>query len=197
MVKRKNSWLKERCIEFYDKYQGRKVYFGTFYNRVRINPEWDMEALIKPKERTGWRRANIAFTWAYADEMRWWFNQKEPKSNRQVFYGRVRAWYKKEEAILTGEKWQKILSRKEVKRNVWYKPTYSRLETDTREETYTWIDITYSKEEAKVFRKEFQRIIDNLEWSLTQMDEKTLVKETNDKLELVKAELSLFNLYNK
>lgn len=197
MTKKKNFWLKERCIDFYDKYEWEKVYFTTFYTRVRLNPEWNMEELIKPKIRTGARKTSGIFTWAYADEMARWFNQKEPKASKQVFYGRIKIGYTKEQAILTWDKWQKILDKKLIKKKTWYKCyTWSKQEEERKEESYTGIDITYSKDEAKVFRKEYQRIIDDLERELTMIEEKTMVKETNEKLELVRAEMAQFNLFN-
>ena len=64
------------------------------------------------------------------------------------------------------------------------------------EEDYTWIDITYPKEVARVIRKEFNNVISELEWRLRQVDEKDDVKVLTDKLELAKAELNLFNSYN-
>ena len=197
MAKKKNFWLKDRCIKFYNEYEWEKVYFTTFYSRVRLNPEWNMEDLIKPKTRGWTRKASGIFTGAYADEMRRWFLQPEPKSNKQVFYGRIRLGYPKEQAILTWDRRQSILEEKPIKKKTWYKCyTWTKQDAEREEEAYTWIDITYSKEEARVFRKEYQRIIDDLEWKLNMVDEKTLVKETNDKLELVKAELNVFNFYN-
>lgn len=197
MTKKKNFWLKERCISFYDSYEWEKVYFTTFYTRVRLNPEWNMEELIKPKIRIWARRKTSVFTWAYADEMARWFDQKEPKASKQVFYGRIRIGYTKEQAILTWDKWQNVLDKKSIKKKTWYKCyTWSKQEEERKEENYTGIDITYSKDEARVFRKEYQKIIDDLEWELTMIEEKTAVKETNEKLELVKAELNAFNLLN-
>lgn len=197
MTRKRNFWLKDRCINFYNDYQGEKVYFTTFYSRVRLNPEWNMEELIKPKTRSWGRKNPGIFTGAYAEEMKRWYEQPEPKASKQVFYGRVKIWYPQWQAILTWEKWQEVVSEKPIKKKTWYKCyTWTKQDAEREEEAYTWIDITYSKEEARVFRKEYQRIIDDLEWQLTMIDEKTLVKETNEKLELVKAELALFNSYN-
>jgi hypothetical protein len=40
-------------------------------------------------------------------------------------------------------------------------------------------------------------VIENLERELRQTEDKKCIKELNDKIELAKAELDLFNKYNK
>lgn len=198
MVERKNHWLRERCTKFYEEYKWDKVYFTTFYSRVRLNPDWDMEEMIKPKQKHYSKRASWVFTWAYAEELGWWYRQPEVKANKHVFYGRVRAWYPKEQAILTWDKRLAVSKAKPVKITPPYKPKLKAMaEEQAKEEQYTWIDITYPKDVARVFRIEYNRIIEDLEWSLTRIEEKTQVKETNEKLEMVRAELKLFNSYNK
>lgn len=198
MTKKTHFWLKERCVKFYEERQwDNKVYFATFYHRVRANPDWNMADLILRKERKYRKGCQWVFTWAYANEMKWRYDQVEPKASKQTFYGRIKIWYSKEQAILTGEKWQKVLASKPIKKKSWYKCyLIAKQEVQQQEEDYTWIDITLSKEEAQVFRKEFLRVINDLERELKWLEEKTLIKETNDKLELVKAELNVFNSYN-
>ena len=125
------------------------------------------------------------------------YAQPEPKSNKQVFYGRLQSWYTKEEAILTWERWTKVFAKKRwYTTNKKYIPTYSYLQEDEEELDYTWIDITYSKEEARIFRREFNDVIENLEWKIRQTEDKECLRELNDKLEMARAELSLFNNYN-
>lgn len=138
------------------------------------------------------------FTGRFANDMEWRFAQPEPKAGKQVFYGRLCSWYTKEQSILTWEKWLEVMRAKwfygkEKK----YVPKYSRLQEDEWVAEYTWIDITYSKDEARVFRKEFANVIENLERELRQTEDKKCIKELNDKIELAKAELDLFNKYNK
>lgn len=48
------------------------------------------------------------------------------------------------------------------------------------------IEITYPKEVARVFRKEYIRMIEEIEWELTYTDEKTEVFTMNKKLERLK-----------
>jgi len=121
----------------------------------------------------------------------------DPKPGKQVFYGRLCSWYTKEQAMLTWERWQKVM--KERWAYGWpakYVPTYSRFKEDEDVADYTWIDVTYTKEEARVIRKEFVNVIENLERMIRQTEDKDNLKKLNEKLEMAKAELSLFNNYN-
>lgn len=77
-----------------------------------------------------------------------------------------------------------------------YIPTYSRFKEDEWVADYTWIDITYTIEEARIFRKEFNNVIENLEWTIQQTEDKDCLKALGEKLDLAKAELDLFNSYN-
>lgn len=58
------------------------------------------------------------------------------------------------------------------------------------------IEITYPKEVAQVFRKEYVKMIQQLEWELTYIEEKTQAGELNSKLEQLQKELQTFNLHN-
>lgn len=40
-------------------------------------------------------------------------------------------------------------------------------------------------------------MIEDIEWELTSLEEKTAIKEANAKLEKLKRELNVFNAYNK
>lgn len=137
------------------------------------------------------------FAGRFAEEMERRRAQPDPKPGKQVFYGRLCSWYTKEQAMLSWEKWQKVM--KERWAYGWpakYVPTYSRFKEDEGIAEYTWIDITYTKEEARIFRKEFVNVIENLERTIRQTEDKDCLRELNDKMELTKAELDLFNSYN-
>lgn len=58
------------------------------------------------------------------------------------------------------------------------------------------IEITYPKDVAQVFRKEYTKMIEQLERDLTFIEEKTQIKELNSKLEQLKKERDIFNSYN-
>lgn len=184
--------VKDMCIPFYEQWEWPKVSFYTFYRRMNENKNMDMAQAILPD----WRKKQ-KFVGQYAKELEWRWNQPTPKANRQVFYGRIRLWYSKEEAMLTGDKWKEAMAKKErgdtTKK---YIPTYSRLTEKKKEEKFNWIEITYSKEEAKFFRKELVNIIEDLEWRLRQTEEKEDTIKLNKQLENAQAELSCFNSYN-
>ena len=58
------------------------------------------------------------------------------------------------------------------------------------------IEITLSKEEARVFRKEYMGMIEQIEWELTYTEEKTEVAWLNEKLKRLQNELVIFNSFN-
>lgn len=58
------------------------------------------------------------------------------------------------------------------------------------------IEITYPKEVAQAFRKEYVKMIEQVERELTYTEEKTQVAELNSKLEQLEKELQTFNSYN-
>ena len=59
------------------------------------------------------------------------------------------------------------------------------------------IKITYPKEVARAFRKEYVRMIEEIEWELTYTSEKTEIVKMNKKLDSLRRELLVFNYYNK
>lgn len=197
MPRKKGSWIKERCAKFYEEWDWDKIGFATFYNRMRENPEWDMAYAIQHKIKYTYRHKRDKFVWQYAKEMEWWFYKPDPKIWKQTFYARIKIGYPKEIAILTWEAFEKAAKDKPRKKYPTRQQNYIEpIKINTSEEEYTWIDITYPKEVARVFRKEFYNVIENLEWDLRQVSEKDDMKVLNDKLELAKAELDLFNSYN-
>ena len=58
------------------------------------------------------------------------------------------------------------------------------------------IKVTYPKEVARIFRKEYVKMIEQIEWELTYTDEKTQIAEMNKKLDQLQKELMCFNSYN-
>lgn len=58
------------------------------------------------------------------------------------------------------------------------------------------IEITYPKEVARVFRKEYVKMIEDIEWELTYTDEKTQIAELNNKLVQLEKEKDIFNSFN-
>lgn len=198
--------LVQQCREFYDNYNGPKVWFNTFYGRCRVHTGDTMKALISPSMKPHWRTANRRdYSHKYWEIMKWFDSLKEPPMSRSIFYQRLKAWYSKDEALLDKESFDK-LSRERNKSNKWtswYRISTNYISRLGQEENIIerdfddYIDITLTPEEAKIFRKEYIKMIEDVEWTLTSLEEKTAIKEANAKLEKLKRELNVFNAYNK
>lgn len=96
------------------------------------------------------------------------------------------------------ERWAKVKEGKKSVKIQEYKPYIPpRIVKKEPDENDFKINITLSKEEARVFRKEYVKMIEQLEWELTYTEEKTEVAWLNEKLERLQNELQIFNSYNK
>ena len=94
-----------------------------------------------------------------------------------------------------GEDWASVVKERGITVKK-YVPTYSYLQQTEEEEEYTWIDITYPKEVAIVFRREFLDIIERLELKRRQTQDRDETRDIYNKIELAKAELDNFNSFN-
>lgn len=122
--------------------------------------------------------------------------QPEPKASKTLFRNRLNCNYPKEEAILMGEKWDAV-KRGQTKQPQPAKPYVpKKIVPKPVDGSDFKIEITYPSEVAKVFRREYVRMIEQIEWDLTYTDEKTQVCELNQKLERLHKELEIFNSYN-
>lgn len=61
---------------------------------------------------------------------------------------------------------------------------------------YYEIKIRYSKEEANVIRKEYLRMMDDLEWQYHTMEDTQEAKEIYARLEKLKQEFGVFSMAN-
>ena len=127
-----------------------------------------------------------------------WYNEHpEPKASKSLFRNRLNCGYWKEEAILTGDEWLKVKREKkiyypQVQKTYIPKPKVVK-PVDERDFK---IEITLSKEEARVFRKEYMKMIEQLERELTCAEEKTEVAGLNNKIIQLQSELVVFNSFN-
>ena len=139
------------------------------------------------------------YTWKRAEEMKRYETAPEPKAKREWFRNRLKDWYCKEEAVLVWEPREEAKLRKR-KNNPIVVKKYVRVRADTiKKDSPDWyvIDITYPKEVARIFRKEYQNMIAQIEWELTYTEEKTEIAKLNDRLEKLNNELNIFNSYNR
>ena len=194
---RKVSTQKQQAFDFYNSFEWDKVTWPTFYQRVRLWGTETWEDKIKVKVKNQYRRRDSTPRGKWATEMTWYNAQPEPKASKSLFRNRLNGGYPKEEAILMWEGRMKVKESKKTAKTQEYKPYIpQRVVKKEPDENDFRIEVTYPSEVAKVFRKEYQKMIDEIEWELTYTSEKTEVAEMNSKLERLKDELDIFNSYN-
>lgn len=190
----KKNTLKQRAYEFYNSYRGTKVTRPTFYWRVRAWWSEPREEKIKTKLKNDKRRIP---KWRWAEELTRYNEQPEPRSSKCLFRNRLNNGYPKEEAILMWDERLKVRREKKIAYPIVQK-TYIPKPKVVKpiDERDFKIEITYPKEVAQVFRREYSRMIEQLERELTYAEEKTQVAELDSKLEQLEKELQTFNSYN-
>ena len=195
---RKTDTKKQKAYEFYNSFKWDKVSWPTFYYRVRLWWEETWEENIKTKLKNQYHRRDYTPKGKWAKEMTRYSEQPEPKASKNLFRNRLNGSYPKEEAILMGDEWLRAKEKRKPKQYQPPKP-YVPVKTVPKpvDENDFKINVTLSKEEAKVFRREYIKMIEQLEWELTYTDEKTEVAGLNNKLAQLQKELSIFNSYNK
>ena len=188
---------KQLCIEFYNSWEWPKVWFETFYQIYRKNDNIKMEEAITPRVKT----PKKDYSWPWGQMLKRYDEHPLPKTTRELFRMRLRYGYPKEEAILMWDEWVEARERK-AKTNPtkpkWNKPKRIIQEVKRKEDPNDYkIEITYPKDIARIFRKEYQSMIEEIEWELENMEEKSMQVELNKKLVQLNKELLIFNCYNK
>lgn len=186
-------------MEFYNNWKGPKVSFSTFYQCCRRKTDYrNRGEKITPKIRQKlWRDKG----WLYYQEMLRYDAQPQPKAGDSLFRNRLRTGYSKEEAILIWDAWFEVRKEKRETNPNFRPRTYVPKKTKVMEEynrdpDIYRIDITYPKEVAQVFRREYERLISDTDELIYNTEDELLKLELNVKLEQLQAELSLFNKYN-
>ena len=193
----KTSTQKEQAYEFYNSFEWDKVTRPTFYQRVRLGWTETWEDKLRVRVKNQYRRRDNTPKGKRAVQMTRYNEQPEPKASKSLFRNRLNGGYQKEEAILVWDPWMKARAKKKPK--VAQPPKAyvpQKIVQKAPDENDFLIKVTLSKEEARVFRKEYQKMIEELEWELTYTSEKTEVKEMNDRLERLQKELAVFDSYN-
>lgn len=153
--------------------------------------------MIRIKTKGQYNRKPITPKGKWAKEMTWYNEQPEPKASKSLFRNRLNCGYRKEEAILIWDEWLKVKREKKI-----YYPQVQKTYTPKPkvvkpvDERDFKIEVTLSKEEARVFRKEYLWMIEQVIDDLTYTEEKTEVAGLNKKLTQLQNELMCFNLYN-
>lgn len=190
---------KKACMEFYNNRKWPKVSFTTFYQCCRRKlDERDWAEKITPKIRKKQWRSRWGI---FYQEMLWYDEQPQPKSAETLFRNRLRQGFAKEEAILTWEEWLETRREKRDRcpelRGRTVTPKKNKVvEEYNRDPDYYRIDITYPKEVAQAFKREYERLISDTDELLYTTEDWLLKLELNVKLEQLKAELNLFLSFN-
>lgn len=186
---------RDEARDFYNSYQWEKVTWATFYQRVRNCPSAEWEWLVAKK--LCYKRRDSAPKGKRANEMIRYNEQPEPRASKSLFRNRLNSWYPKEKAILIWDEWVRAKDERKITHPQVAKPYIPKPAPRQPDEWDFLIKITYPKEVARAFRKEYVNMIEQLEWEMTYTSEKTEIVELNEKLERVKRELIIFNYYNK
>lgn len=193
----KTSTQKQQAYDFYNQYKWQKVTRPTFYQRVRLWGEESWEEKIKVKIKNQYRRRDCTPKGKRANEVVWYNEQPEPKAAKTLFRNRLNWGYPKEKAILIGEEWLATRKERAIAHPLVSKPYIPKpIEKKNVNEGDFKIEITYPKEVARVFRKEYVKMIEDIEWELTYTDEKTQIAELNNKLVQLEKEKDIFNSFN-
>ena len=137
---------------------------------------------LKPIEKDADIRSKM-----YADELKWYYKQPQPKPPKQKFYWRLQKWYTKEEAIKI-----ELVKRERKPLNYnynTYAPTREKKEKIiTKDEKE--IRIKYNGSEADIIKKEYESMIKELESLVVEdEDERTSL---NERIEQLKKEYQVF-----
>lgn len=136
------------------------------------------------------------FKGRFADELSRWAEHPYPKPTKQTFYWRLASGYAKEEWILLWKEWEKIVNAKWRRKNMnRYVGVYG-IKEEKPKEVYSWIDITYPPDVARVFKEEFENVIDNIEDDMYLTWNKEKLEDLNSKLNKARREYNIFLQYN-
>ena len=193
----KENTKKQKAYEFYNSFEWDKVSWPTFYYRVRLWWEETWEENIRVKAKNQYHRRDNTPKGKRAKEMIRYSQQPEPRASKTLFRNRLNGGYPKEKAILIWNEWLQTRKERQIAHPIVAKPYTPKPKVIAQvDENNFKINVTLSKEEANVFRKEYIKMIEDIEWELTYTDEKTEVAGLNKKLAQLQEELQTFNLYN-
>lgn len=188
---------KERCLEFRNARQGEKISFVSFYQTCRFRTEEEMAEAIKPKTTNPFKNKPYKYRGAFPKEYEWYKQQENPWVNASTFLRRIRQWICKEEAILSWKEWEATVERRKKealpKMLKKYEPKTKVVEDKP---DYHEITIRLSKDEADVFRKEYENLLNTITEELKNTESDIELQQANERLNKLKKEIEVFNHYN-
>lgn len=203
--------LRQTTKEYYDKYEWEKVWYQMFYERcvknwlARKTDKKQLELfplliLVDYSKRA--RKGNGVFQ----KEYEYYNNYTGDKCTRQQYRARLVCGYKKEDAVLTWKAWYvtrqwrhrersfNIQSEKKIRDNDRLLKFMEKVNKPELSATEKCIEITYPKNVAMVFKKEYENAIEQLEYTI-QID--PLDNESRNKLKNIEMEYKVFCAWNE
>lgn len=175
--------------EAYNKYLWEKCCKMTFYTRIK-RWLWILEA-IKPVKKEEWHPVERVVSKKYDEEMKRYNEYEWEKVSKQRFYQRMYRGYPKEEAIKIDFTPRKKKPPK-IPKNIRIYPVVLKKKVVVEED----IKIKYQKSEADIIKREYERMIEDMEYQYRISDDPIEAKEINDKIEKLKNEYKTFCLSN-
>ena len=177
---------KSDIAQAYEKYIWPKCSRTTYYKNIRA---WmNIIDALKPVPYEK-RYPKQYKSKRFMKELIWYSQQKWEKASRSRFYQRLYQWWSKEEAILLNVP---IHCRKVVWKS---KQAYVRLITPIKKvenEDVKYIKVAYTKEEARIFSREYENMIEDLQDRYNATDDIIEAREINEKLEKLVKEYQTF-----
>lgn len=175
----------------YEKYLWDKCSRTTFYERIR---KWyDIISALKPVSHKE-RYTREIKTKKFEKEMIWYNNIVWEKPDKGRFYQRLYQGRSKEEAIkLNPEKHYNFKLKKKKDVYVRKKTPIVKKEEDN---DYYEIRIKYKKEEYEVIKKEYERMIEELEIQGYNTEDVIEAREIFARLEKLRLEFGVFSMAN-
>lgn len=177
VVRKYSTKTRVELKQFRENYKWDKVWYWRFLEMYNVC--WDEERAIK--------RNQISIIERYPKEYEIYRSYNQPKCSFSQFMIRHRLW-KSISECLKPTSWQRP----------WWLIVYD-THAQTIQKKYKWdnylIEVSYSTEEALIFRNVYKRMIDELEYEILDATP-SQAHEIEKKLKQLNHELEIFNIYN-
>lgn len=178
---------KSDIAQAYEKYLWPKCSRTTYYKNIKA---WmNIIDALKPVPMEVRYKPGKIVSKRFVEEMAWYRQQEWEKASRSRFYQRLYQGWSKEEAILLNVP---IHCRKVVWKS---KQAYVRPKTPVKKvenEDVKYIKVAYKKEEARIFSKEYENMIRDLQDRYNATDDLVEAREINERLEKLVKEYQIF-----
>lgn len=182
---------KSEIAQAYEKYLWDKCSRTTFYERIKKG--YDFISALKPVTHEEKYKREIK-TKKFEEEMKWYDNVWGEKPDRMRFYQRLYQGRSKEEAIKLNP--EKHYNFKFKKKNDVYVRKKTPIVKKEEDNDYYEIRIKYRKEEYEIIKKEYERMIEELEMQGYNTEDVIEAREIFARLEKLRLEFGVFSMAN-